>query len=39
MKVLIRVDPYKASVAVEVIDEAVGEFVERASFPQNLEEA
>jgi transposase len=35
MKVLIGVDPHKASVALAVIDEAVGEFVERASFPQN----
>jgi hypothetical protein len=35
MKVLIGVDPHKASVALAVIDEAMGEFVERASFPQN----
>ena len=35
MKVLIGVDPHKASVAVAVVDEAVGEFVECASFPQN----
>ncbi len=35
MKVLIGVDPHKASVAVAVIDEAVGELLERASFPQN----
>ena len=35
MKVLIGVDPHKASVAVAVVDEAVGELVERASFPQN----
>jgi transposase len=35
MKVLIGVDPHKASVAVAVIDEAVGEFVECATFPQN----
>ncbi|CAN5178838.1 hypothetical protein BH24ACT17_BH24ACT17_01270 [soil metagenome] len=34
-KVLIGVDPHKASVAVAVIDEAVGELLERASFPQN----
>jgi hypothetical protein len=30
MKVLIGVDPHKASVAVAAIDEAMGEFVERA---------
>ena len=35
MKVLIGVDPHKASVAVAVIDEALGELVERASFPQD----
>src|SRR5215208_2359187 len=35
MKVLIRVDPHKASVAGAVVDEAGGELVERASFPQN----
>jgi transposase len=35
MKVLIGVDPHKVSVAVAVVDEAAGEFVERASFPQN----
>jgi transposase len=35
MKVLIGVDPHKASVAVAAVDEAVGELVERASFPQN----
>ena len=35
MKVLIGVDPHKASVAVAVVDEAAGEFVERASFPQD----
>ena len=34
MKVLIGVDPHKASVAVAVVDE-VGGFVERATFPQN----
>ena len=34
MKVLIGVDPHKASVAVAAVDE-VGEFLERASFPQN----
>jgi transposase len=35
MKVLIGVDPHKASVATAVIDEARGELLERASFPQN----
>jgi transposase len=35
MKVLIRVDPHKASVAVAVVDEATGELLECASFPQN----
>jgi transposase len=35
MKVLIGVDPHKASVAVAVVDEVVGEFVECATFPQN----
>ncbi len=35
MKVLIGVDPHKASVAVAVVDEALGELVERASFLQN----
>jgi transposase len=35
MKVLIGVDPHKTSVAVAVVDEAVGEFVEYASFTQN----
>ena len=35
MKVLIGVDPHKASVAVAVVDEAVGELLERASFLQN----
>ena len=35
MKVLIEVDPHKASVAVALIDEAKGEFVECATFPQN----
>jgi transposase len=34
MKILIGVDPHKASVAVAAVDE-VGEFLERASFPQN----
>ncbi len=35
MKVLIEVDPHKASVAIAVVDEAMGELVERASFLQN----
>jgi transposase len=35
MKVLIGVDPHKASVAVAAVDEAEGELVEHASFPQN----
>ena len=38
MKVLIGVDPHKASVAVAVIDEAAGELLECASFPQNRAE-
>ncbi len=39
MKVLIGVDPHKASVTVAVVDEAVGELLECATFPQNLEKA
>ena len=39
MKVLIGVDPHKASVAVAAVDEASGELIERASFPQDLEKA
>ena len=35
MKALIGVDPHKGSVAVAVIDEALGELLERASFVQN----
>jgi transposase len=35
MKVLIGVDPHKTSVAVAAVDEAAGELVERASFPQD----
>jgi hypothetical protein len=35
--VLIGVDPHKASIAVAAVDEAIGELVECASFPQNLE--
>ena len=35
MKVLIGVDPHKASLAVAAIDEATGEFLERAGCPQD----
>jgi transposase len=35
MKVLIGVDPHKVSVAVAAVDEATGELLERASFPQD----
>ena len=35
MKVLIGVDPHKASVAVAVVDEATGKLLERAAFPQD----
>jgi hypothetical protein len=35
MKVLIGVHPHKTSVAVAAVDEATGELLERASFPQN----
>src|SRR5918994_1231002 len=35
MKVLIGVDPHKASLAVAAVDEASGELLERASFPQD----
>jgi transposase len=35
MKVLIGVDPHKASVAVAALDETLGELVERASFSQD----
>jgi hypothetical protein len=35
MKVLIGVDPHKASIVLAVVDEVVGELVERASFPYN----
>ena len=35
MKVLIGIDPHKASLAVAAVDEATGELVERASFPQD----
>jgi transposase len=34
-KVLIGVDPHKASLAVAAVDEATGELLERASFPQD----
>ncbi len=39
MKVLIGVDPHKATLAVAVVDEVAGELIECASFPQNLEKA
>ena len=35
MKVLIGVDPHKATVAVAVVDEVLGELIECATFPQN----
>jgi transposase len=35
MKVLIGVDPHKTSLAVAAIDEATGELLERAAFPQD----
>jgi hypothetical protein len=35
MKVLIGVDPHKASLAIAMVDEATGELLERASFPQD----
>jgi len=35
MKVLIGVDPHKASLAVAALEEAKGELLEHASFPQN----
>ncbi len=35
MKVLIGVDPHKASVAVAAVEEATGELLDRASFPQD----
>ena len=35
MKVLIGVDPHKASVAVAAVDEASGELLEHTSFPQD----
>ncbi len=39
MKVLIGVDPHKTSLAVAAIDEATGDLLERAAFPQDLEKA
>jgi transposase len=35
MQVLIGVDPHKVSLAVAVVDEATGELLERAGFPQD----
>jgi transposase len=35
MKILIGVDPHKTSLAVAALDEASGEFLERAAFPQD----
>ena len=35
MKVLIGVDPHKATVTLAVVDEGAGELIECASFPQN----
>jgi transposase len=35
MKVLIGVDPHKASLAVAAVEEAKGELLERAAFPQS----
>ena len=35
MKVLIGVDPHKVSVAVAAVEEATGELLERAGFPQD----
>jgi hypothetical protein len=35
MKVLIGVDPHKASVAVAAVEEAKGELLEHTSFPQD----
>jgi hypothetical protein len=39
MKVLIGVDPHKASLAVAAVEEIAGELLERAGFPQDLEKA
>jgi transposase len=35
MRVLIGVDPHKTSVAIAALDEATGELLERAGFPQD----
>ena len=35
MKVLIGIDPHKASLAVAAVDEVTGELIERAAFPQD----
>jgi transposase len=35
MKVLIGVDPHKASIALAAMDEVVGELVESTTFPHN----
>ena len=35
MKVLIGVDPHKASLAVAAVEEATGELLERSSFAQD----
>jgi hypothetical protein len=35
MRVLIGVDPHKASLAVAAVDEATSELLERAGFPQD----
>ena len=35
MKVLVGVDPHKASLAVAAVEEATGELLERASFSQD----
>ena len=35
MKVLIGVDPHKVSLAVAAVEEATGELLKRASFPQD----
>jgi hypothetical protein len=35
MKVLIGVDPHKVSVAIAAVEEATGQLLERASFPQD----
>jgi hypothetical protein len=35
MKMLIGVDPHKTSLAVTAIDQATGELLKRAAFPQD----